>query len=399
MPKMNAQECTFPFFLIIPPGLEKVSIKEIEDLKKEFLSKNNIQANIQIVSSEKGGINLQGPLEIAALINNNLKIPSRLLLRLATFRCRDFPKLFLKLGKIKWNDWCYEIGKIQSSAANSTLFDSRKIEKTAKQAIDNFFKNNPAKKNEHKEAIHPKLFIRFQDDICTVSLDTSGERLGKRGLKVGTHISPLRENLAYACLYYFISQLKEKGCPGPYTLLDPMCGSGTFLSEAKTSHVPRDFSFNYIPLMEKVKRNSTKRFWFDSYPLDLNIKNIFGLDKDSRAISSAQLNLNKVQSFSKEIFNFTLKQEDFFVKESIFKVSDESIIVICNPPYGKRLVINEPRQLYLESFIEQAKVKFSPAYLGILFLDCSKKSEDTLYFEHGGLKVAFNIYANTKFRI
>lgn len=390
---MNAQESNFNFFLIVPPGLEELQICEINDLKLRFFEENKIGANIEILSIEKGGINISGPLEICALINQNLKIPSRLLLRLDSFKCRDFPKLYQKVGKIKWNDWCYQIQRVQSSASDSTLFDSRKIEKTVNESIVDFFKKNPAKKNKHQNAVHPQVFIRFQNDICTVSLDTTGERLGKRGLKKGAHQSPLRENLAYACLYSLVLKLKREGHPAPYTLIDPMCGSGTFLSEAVTREIPRDFSYNYIPLLEKIKNNSTKRFWFNSYPLNLGVKRLWGFDKDARALASANLNLEQINKLSNNDFDVKIEHEDFFNKDTIFTADkNEVVILISNPPYGKRLEIDSPKQQYLNSFIAEAKKKFNPIFTGILFLNISKSITPTLIFDHGGLDVGFTIH-------
>lgn len=389
---MNKQDLNYHFFIIIPPGLEDIALLELQEIAQHFKS-------FHILQKEKGGIEITGPLETCALINLKAKIPSRVLLRLDSFRCRDFPKLYQKIKKIKWGDWCYgpKIEGVQSSSKDSTLFDSRKIKKAAEDALTDYFKENPPKKKEISQANRkfegPTLFLRFVDDLCTLSLDTSGERLGKRGLKEGTHISPLRENLASACLQFLFHKIENKNS---LTLLDPMCGSGTFITEALPYLLKRDFSFEYLPLMAPIKKNSTKRLCFQQTPKIFPLKEVMAFDIDQKAIDSCQKNI-KALGLNPELSPpLTILKKDFFSPNNTAHIPS---ILICNPPYGERLALNQNSKSYLQSFIDNALKNFAPHYMGLLFpqeswphLSKKIKKLGQLDFNHGGIDVSFRVF-------
>jgi len=217
---------TYKFFLIIPPGFESLAKDELQ----EKWSIHFPTIALPTMDLTAGGISLETELPIGASLNLILKIPTRILLRLETFKCRDFPKLFNKVIKLNWNS--YLLGKlpeINSTSKSSRIFDSRKIEKCFHDGIKEFYKRQPPKKkNLEKEGPLFSLFVRFEDDECTISIDTSGDPLFKRGVKTLTSKAPIRENLAAGLLYFL---KKESSIE---TLIDPMCGSGTFLFESQT---------------------------------------------------------------------------------------------------------------------------------------------------------------------
>lgn len=138
------------------------------------------------------------------------------------------------------------------SSYKSRLFDSSRIEKSARNALEFYLKANEPKK-KYKEAaqnIIQEIYLRFDNDLCTVSINTTGDRLDRRGQRVLVGKAPLRETLAATMVYETISFLtKLKKDHSDYTLVDPMCGSGVIPLEAITLNelAKRQFNFEVFP--------------------------------------------------------------------------------------------------------------------------------------------------------
>lgn len=234
------------FFIQVPPGLEELALKEFHI---KFI---NIGLQAPEPTIEKGGLLVKLAIEEGVMLNHWLKIPNRVLLRLAHFLCRDLPKLYNKVSKLALAP--YFAGQefnFQISSHASRLFDSRKIEKTLKDALaNNIHRQEPKKKA--KELVSKwdqwRLHCRFDDDWCELSLDTSGERLGKRGDKTKVGLAPLRENLSCSLYFGMLQSIGLEHTDNIY-LVDPFAGSGTILKEASQFLKPtlnRKFSFQYI---------------------------------------------------------------------------------------------------------------------------------------------------------
>jgi putative N6-adenine-specific DNA methylase len=175
--------------------------------------------------------------------------------------------------------------------------------------------------------------IHIQKDTCTVSIDSSGNSLHKRGYKSDTNIAPINEVLAAGLILL-------SGYDGTQHFIDPMCGSGTLLIEAAmiANNIPvninrPEFAFEkwknfnndlfdmiHDSLMKKV-RNSDKK--------------IIGYDKAPSAVRKA---INNVQNASLEEF-ITIERQNFFDSE---KTVEGKAFILFNPPYGERLEINVP---------------------------------------------------------
>lgn len=125
-----------------------------------------------------------------------LKCPNRVLIRIDQFKVRDFPKLFQKIVKINWSQWIGgQFEKIHVTSSKSRLIHSDRIEQSARDAIDRYLQMNPVKKlkQEKWKDCPSELFIRIVDDVCTISLDASGEKLSQRGYRKFVGTAPLRE--------------------------------------------------------------------------------------------------------------------------------------------------------------------------------------------------------------
>jgi putative N6-adenine-specific DNA methylase len=166
---------------------------------------------------------------------------------------------------------------------------------------------------------------------CTISLDSSGDSLHKRGYKTATNIAPINEVLAAGLIML-------SGWDGQTDFMDPMCGSGTMLCEAAmiACNIPpnlmrKEFAFERwedwdVELFEKIEESLLSK------TRDFHHK-IVGYDKAPSAVSKAQENVKNAQL---EDF-IEVKHEDFFKTQ---KGGHEKLHMVFNPPYGERLNID-----------------------------------------------------------
>lgn len=375
------------FYLVVPPGLEHFALVEFTEKWALLFEGSPVPTLVE----GKGGLSFAAPLEQAVRLNHYLKIPTRLLLRIADFKCRDFPKLYQKLGKLPWNQYLRgQIPELEFSAKNSRVFDSRRAEKTLADALKLYYKAQPPKK-KHTDSLATippqKLFMRFEDDICTVSMDTSGERLERRGYRTHIGEAPLRGSLASGLLLALHTELKDAS-----TLLDPMCGSGTFLFESALYYAPtprQDFSYLFFPCLAQLPP-------FKGGPL--KDKGLFpfhlGKDLDPKVLEAALHNRGEAKLSESEI---KFSHEDLFSES---KSEENSLAVICNPPYGERLSAGEIDKEFFDKMLKALESKYSPQIIGLLFPEHfgtpkspkGLKLHKTFKLSNGGLKVQFLIW-------
>lgn len=314
----------YQLFLIIPPGLEDMAQAEIE-----------MKCPVEGMELIKGGIELEADLEWISRAHVLLKIPTRILMRLTTFKVRDFPKLFQKLSTFKWNKYLsHPEPNWGISCSKSRLNHTGRIEETIKNALSEALRRQPLGKDWEKKNYSPQTFyLRFSEDTLTLSLDLCGEPLFKRGFQIIKGEAPLRENFAAAFVFELLRDLKT-----PVKLIDPMCGSGTLLTEALTFHLPlhlRRFQFEEAPFYKgRLVRLPS--------PLTaLPISSCIGFDVNAELLAKIKPQKELPLTFE--------------VKDSLSqKLCDEEHVMICNPPYGERIQLQGKRG----SFLRQAWEKF-----------------------------------------
>lgn len=308
----------YRIFLIIPPGLEELALTELQE-----------KCPSDKVTLLKGGIELQADLEWIVRAHTILKLPTRMLMRLEEFKVRDFPKLHQKFLNLKWNTFLsHPNPEFEISASRSRLMHTGRIEETVKKALGEALIRQPLNKDWEKKNYPPQTFyIRLVDDVLTLSIDLTGEPLYKRGLQVIKGEAPIRENLASSFLYELTQGLEK-----PYLLVDPMCGSGTFLTEAMNFHRPlhkRPFAFETFPFF----KGKLVRLGDESKALP--IKDVMGFDLNEELITkvniASKLNIQVLDSIKEEL------------------PVNEDFIMICNPPYGERIKIENKRGTFLKS--------------------------------------------------
>ena len=356
------------YFIVTPPGLEDLAVSELRDkwdqIKVHLIdcADSKEELSIERIEIEKGGFNLKLPGLSGCLLNYYLKIPTEIRLNLLSFHAKDFPKIYQKSKKYNWQKILKnELVSVNCTTKNSRLIHSDRISSTVKSAIEDFFKNKENKESFKNNKFEQNLFVRMHDDILTISLNTSGNgALYKRNQKTLKARAPIRENLAFACLYKLSKEVQNK----EMSLCDPMCGSQTILIEARDFHLAntqRDFAFEHTRPFQSIK-----------YKLK-NYKNIQFNTKFTILDGSDRIQQEKIDGI-----NFI--QNDIFENEN--KSSQKYDIILTNLPYGKRIKLNRP----IIDFPNIIKKTLTYNIFGYI---CAHNMEDQtmLEFSNGGIPV------------
>jgi len=322
----EAMNVSYQLFLVIPPGLEDLALKEIE-----------LKCAVAPIEVHKGGLELNADLDWIVKAHTQLKIPTRILMRISKFKVRDFPKLYQKFSAFKWNDYLsHPEPAWEISCSKSRLIHTGRIEETVKKALAEAMRKQPLGKDWEKKQYSPQTFyIRLVDDDLTLSLDLSGDPLYKRGFQKIKGEAPIRENFAAAFAFEILNDVKT-----PVTLIDPMCGSGTLLTEALTFFRPlhlRKFSFEEAPFFKG------KLIKMESVSHSLPVVKALGFDINGELLSKVAKELDPS-------LPLIFQNQDSLAN----KLSLEDSIIICNPPYGERIQIEGKRG----SFLKEAWKKF-----------------------------------------
>ena len=268
--------------------------------------------------------------------NLALRTAVRILKPIKKFKVTTEDELYKELQYIKWEKYFTEDGTFAIDAVvNSDNFThSHYTALKSKDAIVDYFRDKYGKR-PNVDINHPdvQLNVHIQRDYCTVSLDSSGDSLHKRGYRSATNIAPINEVLAAGLILH-------SGYDGTQHFIDPMCGSGTILIEAAmiANNIPaninrREFGFEKwndfdADLFDKIRESLLKKTR-ESH------RKIIGFDKAPSAVRKA---IDNVKNAHLEEF-IDVSQENFFNTE---KETEGKTIVLFNPPYGERLEIDVP---------------------------------------------------------
>ena len=260
-----------------------------------------------------------------------LRTAIKILKPIKTFRVKNEQDLYDQVYKMAWEDYMKPTGTLAIGATvHSHIFThSHYIALKTKDAIvDKFRDNGGERPNVDLRFPDLKINVHIDNQLCTISLDSSGESLHKRGYKTATNIAPINEVLAAGLIML-------SGWDGQTDFMDPMCGSGTILIEAAmiACNIPpnlmrKEFAFERwqdwdVELFEKIEESLLSK------TRDFHHKMI-GYDKSPSAVSKAKDN---VKNAHLDEF-ITIKHEDFFKTQ---KAGQEKLHMVFNPPYGERL--------------------------------------------------------------
>lgn len=298
-------------------GLEEVLAEELV-----ALGANNVQLQRRAVS-------FTGNQEMMYRANFHLRTASRILKPILTFKANDADEIYDKVKKIDWEKY---MNLSTTFAIDSTVFSdefrhSKFVSYRVKDAIVDFFQEKYDKRPS-VSIDNPKLMINIHiaQNLCTLSLDSSGDSLHKRGYRENQTEAPINEALA-------AGMILMTGWRGESDFVDPMCGSGTFLIEAGliALNIPpgiyRDgFAFEKWndfdeELFEHISNDDTGEREFEH--------KIYGSDISLRAVRTAEKNVRSA-GLSKYI--------DIQVRPvQELEAPSEKCILVTNPPYGERI--------------------------------------------------------------
>ena len=306
------------FFATCPRGLEPVLAAELRQLQAE---------KIRAVG---GGVAFSGDFLLCYRANLESRIASRVLWQVATDDYRNEDDIYRTAFALPWTDWfepAHTI-RVDVSATKSPLTSVNFVTLKIKDAVCDKIRRLSGRRPSVNTR-EPDIPIQghLTDRDFTLYLDTTGEPLFKRGMRMATGEAPLRENLA-------AGMLRLAGWVPGTPLLDPMCGSGTILLEAAQMAIDiapglgRHFTF------EKFK-NFDGRRWRELRQQSMSQQKpkisqaIYGSDLSSDVLKAARANL-MAAGLEKIV---SLKRANVL---EIFAPAKEGIIV-TNPPYGARL--------------------------------------------------------------
>jgi putative N6-adenine-specific DNA methylase len=364
---------TSHFGLTVTPGLEDIAIYELNLLWNELN-----EGDLPEIERKKGKLYINCQIKEICDLIPFLRVPTQIYLQVASFTSKDTTKLFKRISKIKWADYLRgENFVITASAKESRIINTSVIKEKTLQAIELSAKHNPIKSapNEYRE-IRNKIHTDIYKDNVKVELSLCGERLDKRGLKLNSDIAPIRESIAAAMLYKLSEFEKD-------TLRDPMCGSGTFTTEALnllTYNNHRKYDYINLPFYIKLPLSKRKK-------IDTNLfSKVFSSDIEQAAIVSTKKNVEKCKT---NVESEMIGVEDFFNCEDL----DRPYSLVLNPPYGKRIKLEEGLDLYLKKIIKKSKDLKNLKYLCLIFPKwaasalSSEKIEYTTTLSNGGIDV------------
>jgi len=331
-------------FAVVVPGLEGLVADELNELSAHD------------VVQEPGGVGFHASMDTLFRINLRSRCATRIVVRLATFKALTFPELYNKARKIAWQKY---IGngvavEVKASCHRSKLLHSGR----AQQAVlDGVAASDGMGSHRAGDAIQ-QIMLRIDDDICTISIDASGERLDRRGYRKHAGFAPLRETIAAALLRWMEYKPEQP-------LLSPMCGSGTFAVEAaliagkRAAGSGHDFPFLRWPSL-KQKRwqrvlEKTEAMRIEATPT------IHASDIDAGVL--AQAGKNARQAGVEKMIDFKLLDVR---KLAAPEGATGPGLLVCNPPYGDRVkgdvraLYRSLGQLFAESFAGWSMVVIVP---------------------------------------
>ena len=300
-------------------GMEAVLKREIYDL------------GYDITKVEDGRVTFEGDLETICRSNIFLRTAERVMVQIGRFRATTFDELYENMKALPWEDWIPQDGKFwvkKASSVKSKLFSASDIQSICKKAmVDRLKMTYHTDWFKEDGASFPVRIFLLKNEV-TVALDTTGDPLHKRGYRTWTSKAPISETLA-AALIMLTPWRADR------ILVDPFCGSGTFLIEAAMMAANIAPGMNRSFMAEAWTHLIPKQMWYDVVEeaeemVDTDIScDLQGYDIDPDMIRIARANAK--QAGVDHLIHF--QQRDV----ADLKHSKKYGFIITNPPYGERL--------------------------------------------------------------
>lgn len=360
------QQTPFDIFLVATPGLERPLGEEAR------------AAGFADATEIPGGVTFSGTWPDVWRANLVLRGATRVLARLTSFRAMHLAQLDKRARKLPWAEWLRADVPVhvEASCKRSRIYHAG----AATQRVANAIAETLGAPIAEDAAL--RLMVRIEDDLVTISIDTTGASLHKRGFKEGVAKAPMRETMAAM----FLSQC---GYSGAEPVLDPMCGSGTFVIEAAEIALglppgrSRSFAFELLPGFDQQALAAQRA------PLTTRSTPhlFFGSDRDAGAIRMATENAERAG----------VAVATRFIQRSIEDLTPPDGppgLVIVNPPYGTRIGSKGPLIAVHRTLGTVLKTRFAGWRVGIITADKQLAQATGLALDlcqptvlHGGIRV------------
>ncbi|MFM9849969.1 MAG: class I SAM-dependent RNA methyltransferase [Hyphomicrobiaceae bacterium] len=356
-------------FLVTVPGLEDILCAEVRS--KGFNSAKAVA----------GGVTIKGGWPEVWRANLWVRGAGRVLAQVACFRALHLAELDNKARHVPWSkvlrpDVPF---RVEATCRKSRIFHSDAAAQRIETAIQAVLGASPSPDAEVLVRAH------IDHDLCTLSVDTSGELLHRRGYKEAVGAAPMRETMASLFLH-------QCGYDGTEPVLDPMCGSGTFVIEAAEIAArlnpgrARSFAFEHLATFDAAAWQRMREVRSQRMP---SVR-LYGSDRDANAIVIARENAARagVADFS-EFRQGTISE--------IVPPDGPPGLVIANPPYGARIGDKTKLLSLYRALGQTLMARFSGWRVGIVSSDARLTRATGLPFlpttapvPHGGLRVTLH---------
>lgn len=354
-------------FLVCPPGLEPLLAEEAND--RSFTN----------VRAQNGGVSIAGGWPEVWRACLELRGASRVLARFASFGAAHLAQLDKRARKVAWAELLHADVpvKVEANCIGSRIYHhgaaAERVERAIRETV-----GAPV-----QDDAPIRVLVRIHKNFCTLSVDASGELLHRRGFKEAVAKAPMRETLAAMFL-------RACGYDGREPVLDPMCGSGTFVIEAAEIAAglapgrERAFAFERLASFDAAAWAALKA---DAPPAREVEALFYGSDRDAGAVRMASENATR--SGVDALCRF----EAVSVKD-LQRPDCPPGLVMVNPPYGER-ISNRGTLVGVHRTMGQIlRERFSGWRVGMLTSDASLAKTTGLPFQapgpfidHGGLKI------------
>ena len=360
-------------FLVCPPGFEPTLRAEAHSLG--FRDAREIA----------GGVTVTGGWQEVWRANLKLRGASSVLARIGAFPVFHLAQLDKRARKLAWGETLRKDVpfRVEASCRHSKIYHSGAAAQRVQRAVEETL---GAISSPEAEIC---VKVRIEDDLCTISIDTSGESLHKRGHKEAVNKAPMRETLASLFL-------RQCGFDGSEPVLDPMCGSGTFIIEAAeiASRLDpgraRSFAFEQLASFDAAVWTKMRTCIAEPTKPDFRF---YGCDRDGGAIEMSRANAERAG-----ISDITAFRQ--CAVSAATAPNGPPGLVIVNPPYGTRLGDKQKLHALYRSLGETMKARFSNWRVAIVTTEAAlAKATDLPFlppkgpFSHGGQRVTLFLTA------
>ena len=314
---------------------------------EEVLAQELIELGANDVQLERRAVSFRGDKALLYRANLCLRTAIRILVPIASFKAKDTDALYAHIKALDWSRYMTENSTfaIDATVYSESFRNSRFVTYRVKDAIADYWIEKAHKRPSVSTQTPDLLFnVHVANEQVTLSLDSSGESLHKRGYRVATTEAPINEALAAGMLLL-------AGWKGQSDFYDPMCGSGTLLIEAAL--IARNIApgvFRQSFAFEKWP-DFDAELWSDIYNDDSAEREfehkIYGSDASFYAIQQATKNI-KSAGVQKDIELKQIRMEEIIapftgreISNLQSQISNTSPLVMMNPPYGERLASNK----------------------------------------------------------